>query len=122
MTQIQDEVARLQIMANDLKAARPQSKSAARMADTIVPNIEDLRALARQEIDDDGMVTTATFNTLSAAMTEGEDVAWEIDRKHKLSTSKLVCRQFDNVHTMMNEIEEVPQQESHKCWPPGSTC
>lgn len=122
MTQIQEEVARLQSMADALVIARPKDKDAVRMANAIVPNIESLRELAFNEIQDTSVVSGATYNTLSQAMAEGEDVACELDRKYKLSISKLVSRQFDNVHIMMNLIEEVPQQETHKCWPPWSTC
>ena len=117
MTQIQDEIARLQVMANDLLTALPKSEMAKRMAGIVIPDIEILRAAARAEIEGDGL-SSESYDVLSSAMTAAEELAWAIDRADQLPESKLVCRQFDNIHIMMNALDGLPVPESHKCWPP----
>lgn len=116
MTQIQDEIARLQVMADDLAVAA-KSTEAEKMAESVVPNLEAIRAKARNEMDGDGL-SSETFDEVSRQMGAGEDLAWAIDRVEGLAESKLVCRQFDNIHIMMSATEGLPVPENHKCWPP----
>ncbi len=122
MTEIQIQVGRLQDMADAVVTAFPKSKAADELAETAIPNIESLRATAKSELDDTGEVSTETYNALSAAMLGGEDSAWGLDREFADDKTKLVCRQFDNVHIMMNKVIGIPLPEGLKCWPPGSTC
>lgn len=122
MAQIQTEVARLQVMADDLFAIFSDSKIAENMAKATVPNIEVLRAKARRELYFEEGLSQETYDALSAAMTSGENLAWDIyentESEEQRAAAKLVCRQFDNIHIMMNAIEGVPVPEGHKCWPP----
>jgi len=113
-TEIQIQVGRLQEMVDAVVSIFQDSKEASELATTTIPNIESLRAKAKSELDENGSISTETYSALSTAMVAGEDVAWELDRKFADST-KLVCRQFDNVHIMMNKY-------GLKKWPPGSTC
>jgi len=120
MTQIQGEVARLQVMADDLLKTLPVSESATRMSVTVVPNIESLRELARTEFDETGSVTPDTISAVSKAMTGGENLAWDIifhiaKSENEQKAAKLVARHFDNIHIMMNAFLTT---EGLKCWPP----
>lgn len=120
MTQIQGEVARLQVMANDLVTELPLSANAARLAEVGIPNVEDLRAIARAEFDESGAVSSASISALSKAMGGGEDAAWgiifdEAKTDDQKAAAKLVARQFDNIHIMMNAFLTT---EGLKCWPP----
>jgi len=117
MTQIQDEIARLQVMVDVLASELPDSENADRLAQTLVPNLDALRAKAEREMDE-GTLSSETFNAVSDLMGAGEDTAWSIERVAQTMQSKLVCRQFDNIHIMMNALEGLPVPEGHKEWPP----
>ncbi len=123
MTQIQSEVARLQVMADDLFKLLPQSANASKMSCSVVPNLEAIRAKARRELDSPEGLSQETYDAVSNAMTDGENLGWDIVFKEvetygERAAAKLLCRQFDNIHIMMNHTEGVPVPENHKCWPP----
>jgi len=120
MTQIQGEVARLQVMADDLVKVLAISKAVARLAEVVVPMIEDVRAIARAEFDESGSISGENITNVSKVMTNGEDTIWDILRSDTTNdenweAAKLVSRQFDNIHIMMNAFLTT---EGLKCWPP----
>lgn len=123
MTQIQTEIGRLQEMADVIVAAFPESKAAKNLAARTVPGLESLRIAAKKELDDTGAISSETYSGMSAAMGSAEDEAWKLHGDYVHDSTKMVCRQLDSIHIMMNEIPGLPVPEGHiKCWPPGSDC
>lgn len=97
MTQIQEEIARLQEVSDSLSG-------------TLLPELERVRAIARKEIDTGG-ITQATYDAVAAQMAEVE--------KQTLITFRMA----DQIHILMNQAVDNPAPpEQHKCWPPGSVC
>lgn len=117
MTQIQNEIARIQVMADAIVTAFPESKAAEIFAASI-SDIEKIRATAEKEVTETGSVSSETYNAASRAMTGAEDAAWSLHDSFAHATTKLACRQLDNIHIMMNAVEGLPVPENHKCWPP----
>ena len=121
-TPIQHEVGRLQEMADDFVIRFPAMKEAKELAGEIVPTVERLRAQALEEIKEGG-ISSETYNATASAMARGEDTAWSAYDQTGDSEAKIICRQFDHIHILMNQtVDDPAPPESHKCWPPGSVC
>jgi len=122
MTQIQTEISRLHSMVSDLIGVFPEAREASIFLNETIPGLEKIRATGGKEIATNGVVSGDTYNAMSAAMASAEDEAWSMQAALLHTTTKMVCRQLDNIHIMLNAIEAVEAPERLKCWPPGSNC
>lgn len=97
MTQIQEEIERLQDVSDGLSG-------------TLLPALEVLRATGEEEIKLGGISQT-TYDAIAAKMAEVEKQTF------------ISVRITDYIHILMNQqVENPAPPEAHKCWPPGSVC
>jgi len=124
-TRIQTEIGRLQDMCDTISTVFPQSELAGELANTLVPELERLRAIAKKEVDGEG-ITSATYNAVASQMAEGHDTGRALYNELPGDNNEawIICQQFDQIHVLMNEtgVENPNPPESHKCFPPGSIC
>jgi len=122
-TRIQSEVTRLQEMCEQFLNRNPEDENGMQLCGTVVPEVERWRAQALKEVEGEG-ITSTTYTALANEMASGESLAWAIYDDFQDIFAKIIVRQFDHIHVLMNEtgVEDPNPPETHKCWPPGSVC
>ena len=97
MTQIQEEITRLQEVSDSLSG-------------TLLPELEKLRAKGKKEVDTGG-ISQETYDAIAAQMAKVE------------KQTLISFRMADQIHILMNQqVDNPAPPEIHKCWPPGSIC